>query len=235
MLKKISVPILSMLIICGLSACDQPLTKRNYTEIFIESEPLQTMPMDQQHQIRQMMPQDDIHANLVLDDMIMGDSDNSDLQRNLQKSVVKEPLSWTTPENWSETRGNGMRVVTFNNNDKNSPVEVTVIALGGNAGGLSANVIRWMQQINVPAPTDKALENFLNQQEKFQTDSNFQVTLINLTEWQGDTPSNSPSMIAAIIDRGNSQIFVKMTGMKDSVLKNMASLKSLVKSITANE
>ena len=63
-------------------------------------------------------------------------------------------LRWALPEGWSEAAGSGMRFATLK-----APVEgeldISVVVLGGSAGGEAANVNRWRGQIGLP-PLDEA-------------------------------------------------------------------------------
>ena len=82
--------------------------------------------------------------------MGMGQADQA-TQNMIAASAQKPPLAWDLPEGWTETPGNGMRLVTFHSTDKD-PVECTIVSLGGMAGGLESNIVRWMGQINIPMP-----------------------------------------------------------------------------------
>ena len=64
----------------------------------------------------------------------------------------RAPLSWTLPKGWTATPGSGMRFATLN---LPGNLEVSVVVLGGSAGGELANVNRWRGQINLP-PLDEA-------------------------------------------------------------------------------
>ncbi|HLF17408.1 MAG TPA: hypothetical protein VI749_00740 [Candidatus Omnitrophota bacterium] len=231
MMTKNQTIILAVVLILTTMAlgCERSLGKRTQKEIFIESEMPAPLPMDQNHAFLNMMPQDEIHAGLNLGDMPMAQS------AQLEQSLDKSPLRWTTPEGWFEKKGSGMRVATFTNDNETTPVETTIVSLAGGAGGLTSNITRWMGQINMAVPNDNELEEFIQGQERVQTTSEWSAILIDLTQLQQGTADNTPSMIAAVIDRGQSQIFVKMTGAKRSVLENLASFKSLVQSISPAE
>ena len=128
-----------------------------------------------------------------------------------------------------------MRLVTFNSTDKKNPIETTIITLGGMAGGISSNVLRWMRQINMNIPETTDLEEYISNLEKFTTESNLNGVLIDLTQRQISAPEDVQSMIAAIIDNEDSQIFVKMTGTKTALLNNLSEFKSLSQSIRSTE
>ncbi|MCR4336715.1 MAG: hypothetical protein NUV91_02770 [Candidatus Omnitrophica bacterium] len=197
---------------------------RQYEEVFIDVPQKHKMADSDPHAFMGKMPQDDIHSNLNLGD--------KDLQAQLNQSVAPGALNWVTPNNWLEKKEtSGMRLASFMNKDTAYPIETTIVSLAGKAGGVSANVTRWMQQIKLAVPSMEELENFVNQQEKLKTQTGADVILIDLTKWQKETEAQAPSMIAAIIEKEDSQIFVKMTGSRESVIKNKDSLRSLVLSI----
>lgn len=180
------------------------------------------------------MPDDDIHAGFksqtappLADGMSMS---NMPVTPELERSVDRSPLTWQTPSGWAETKGSGMRLATFTTTGGSGPTETSIISLGGQAGGLEANVGRWMRQVNISVGQAE-LQRFLAQQPQLTTASGLSFTLIDLTGLQTAAPADAPSMIAAIIDRGRSQIFVKMTGSKAAVSAQMSNLKNLVESI----
>ncbi len=203
------------------------------------------MPQDDIH--TGLMPQDDIRTGLMPDDDIHRgitaqgqapagmDMKNMALDPRLNDSVDRTPLKWTTPEGWLESKGSGMRLATFVHTDKNNPIEVSIISLGGSAGGLSGNIVRWMQQINVPVPAGAEWERFMGRQENFKTVSGLPVVLIDFTELQKEQKGDAPSMMAAVIDRQDAQIFIKMTGSKQAVIASRAAFRSLAESIEVRE
>jgi len=247
--KKLLVVI--PVLIFWAAGCDQPSAKRTQKEIFIEAEhaamPIaeedffSRMPQDEIHRNLNSgnMPQDEIHANLNLGEMPqdevhaqakMGEMPTAQGMQ-LESSMDKSPLRWTTPKGWFEKKGSGMRVATFTNDNDTQPIETTIVSLAGSAGGLNSNITRWMGQINIPVPDSRILDNFIQGQEKIQTASGWSAVVIDFAQLQPGAADNTPSMTAAVIDRGQSQIFVKMTGSKKSVLDNLVAFKSLVQSI----
>ncbi|OGX30922.1 MAG: hypothetical protein A2787_01135 [Omnitrophica WOR_2 bacterium RIFCSPHIGHO2_01_FULL_48_9] len=245
--------------------CERPIAERHYTEIFVDAEKkamrrsndFSRMPQDDIHakimspdaSDSQAMPQDDIHSKLMPQDEIhaglkaqnmpgadmMGGMQDPALQQQINASADQTPLTWETPQEWIEKKGSGLRLATFSGTDPKAMVEVTIISLGGSAGGMIANVTRWMQQIQIDVPAKSDLENFISRQEKFSTTSDLPAQLIDFTQLQGNAGPDVPSMIAAIVERGDTQIFVKMTGSKQAVLQNRDRLKALAKSIKVKE
>ncbi|MDO8580380.1 MAG: hypothetical protein Q7S13_02760 [Candidatus Omnitrophota bacterium] len=207
-----------------LTGCEQPIKARQYKEVLIESQQEPGVSKEDPHALMGNMPQDEIHRNLNIGD--------KELQGRLNQSVAPASLSWATPDNWLEKKETGgMRVASFASTDKAYPIEATIVSLAGAAGGVAANVTRWLQQLKLTVPSMEELESFINQQERIKTPSGLEAVLIDFTKRQKEAEPQAPSMIAAIIEREGSQIFVKMTGSKEAVLNNTDSFRSLVLSI----
>ena len=88
--------------------------------------------------------------------------------------------------------------------------EVTFFTFGGNAGGVDANVQRWIRQFDAPAGTEKV--------EKKEI-SGTKVTLVTTegTFQSGmpggpTTPMTNYALHGAILDAGQDLVFIKMTG-----------------------
>jgi hypothetical protein len=175
------------------------------------------------------MPQDDIHAGLTGGNMPGGMPMISSPE--LEASVDRTPLQWDLPQGWSQQKGSGMRLATL----KSATTETTIISLSGSAGGAASNIMRWMQQINVPPLAENELNSFLDSQERLTTASGLNALIVDLSQLQPEAPAQAPSIIAAIIDRQASQIFIKMTGTKEAVLKDREAFLGLVRSVKAPE
>jgi hypothetical protein len=61
-----------------------------------------------------------------------------------------EPIAWTVPEGWRQEPGNEQRYATFRIEAQPKPLELSVVALGREAGSLKANLDRWRGQIGLP-------------------------------------------------------------------------------------
>lgn len=60
-------------------------------------------------------------------------------------------LRWTAPEGWTEEAGAGERRATLRVDSTKPPLEMTVVRLPAQAGGVLDNVNRWRQQIGLGA------------------------------------------------------------------------------------
>ena len=124
-----------------------------------------------------------------------------------------------------------MRVATFKAGEGKTAVETSVISLAGAAGGMAANVTRWMGQLGMDAPSGAGLDEFLAKQEKITTASGLSVTIIDFTQLQTGAPADSDSMIAAVVEGSANQVFIKMTGSKEAVTGHYEAFKALVSSL----
>ena len=253
---KLFLPLL--IIIAACSSCGQDNPVREYEETVLPSSLDKPMAVQSDPHAFMGMPQGmgsgpmgeaDPHA--FMEDMPEGmqlpaGQDSPEVRQALAASVARPPLSWETPEGWEEKKGSSMRLATFNSLDASKAIECSIVSLGGQAGGLESNVVRWMNQINVVIPAKDELDKFLSRQEGIKTKGGFSITIIDLTEFsqaelgaratmQPFEEGKSPSMIAAIADLKDMVIFVKMTGSKESVIQNRDLFLSLCRSLVLNE
>jgi len=140
-------------------------------------------------------------------------------------------LQWKAPEGWSESAGSGMRLATFTMGEGSSTGTCTIITLGGSAGGIEANVTRWVGQTGSAALEDDALKAFIGRQQTIKSEGGFDIFVADLTELApGD---DAMSMLASISTIDGSSCFVKLTGpvslLKDQKQNFLALCKSLKK------
>jgi hypothetical protein len=58
-------------------------------------------------------------------------------------------VKWTVPPGWTEEKGGQARQASFKFGDRDPKLEMTVVKLPGDGGGLAANVNRWREQIGL--------------------------------------------------------------------------------------
>jgi hypothetical protein len=58
-------------------------------------------------------------------------------------------VKWKLPAGWLEEKGGPARVASFKFGDRDPKLELTVVKLPGDGGGLSANVNRWREQVGL--------------------------------------------------------------------------------------
>ncbi len=141
-------------------------------------------------------------------------------------------LQWKTPQGWSETRSDsGMRLATFDVKGDAGAAMCTIVLLGGDAGGLKANVVRWIGQLQVTVPADAEFEAFIKRQQTFASDGGFNTVIIDLTELGPANNDAANSMLASYITVGESACFVKLTGPAGLLKKQKENFVQLCRSL----
>lgn len=142
-------------------------------------------------------------------------------------------LVWKTPAGWSETRGSGMRLATLvvTSADGLAQAECSVITLRGGAGGVSANVGRWMGQMQLSLPADDTMDTFLARQESFTTAGGDKGLLVDLTALQANADPALPSMMVGLVMQQDRTAFFKLTGPGGFLITQREPLLALCRSV----
>jgi len=111
-------------------------------------------------------------------------------------------LGWKLPAGWTESRTGGMRYATLK--PAEGAVEVSVVVLGGSAGGELANLNRWRGQLGLP-PVDEA---GMAAARKAVKSGVGEVSVYDLVG-QGQPASR---MVVGLLSRNGSTWFLKLTG-----------------------
>ena len=153
-------------------------------------------------------------------------------------SQVESHFKWQTPAGWTEEKAtSSFRLATFAVKSGENTATCTIIPLQGEAGGLKANISRWLGQVSGKSGhTDPMLaegdpvevEKLMKKTEQFLTAGQFAAVMIDLTT----VPLNptDPAILATVITVGGSSVFVKMTGPKALLVENKAKFRSLCES-----
>ena len=166
---------------------------------------------------RGTMPKDATHACVVDDGMSgMGSMPGMDLGAGGGGSA----FAWTAPKGWTQGPEKAMREVTFLSGEKKE-VECYVTALGGDGGGLAANLNRWRQQMGQPALTDAEIAK-LTTVPMLGTSA----TIVEI-----DKAGGGDVVMGAVCMQPDRSVFVKMLGPKASVEAQRAAFLEFCKSI----
>lgn len=130
-------------------------------------------------------------------------------------------VTWTLPEGWvPKDSANALRVGSFAAMDPElahtgeidpNAVDVSVVQLGGTAGGLEANIRRWMGQVGVKAGPDE-MEEFLKKSPRFKAASGQEGIMVDLTEMLSGDMTQSKTIYGAIVQTEEYTVFVKAMG-----------------------
>ena len=123
--------------------------------------------------------------------------------------VPNDRPGWKTPAGWQEQPAGGMRAGSFSIAEDDRKADVSIIVLGGGAGGTLANINRWRQQLAL-APIS---ENDLVAQSQKAEAAGGSATVVDIV---GESPTidgkYKARILGAIIERGGQIWFVKMNG-----------------------
>lgn len=141
-------------------------------------------------------------------------------------------FQWDTPEGWNENRtSSGFRLAVFTVKSGETESICTIIPLQGEAGGLKANVTRWLGQITGSmAPDEGTVEKLLKAREKFLTKGQFPAVVIDFTPVT-PKPTDKSILVGVLTVLGDS-IFIKMTGQKSHLIENKTKFKALCQSFS---
>lgn len=120
------------------------------------------------------------------------------------------PLTWKTPDGWTEIPLTEFRVASFKIESSGKTADVSIVPLPGLAGGDAANVNRWRGQVGLPAATDDALQKSAENVEAGGQPA-------QLYDVVGTNPASGDKtrIIAVIQHRADATWFYKMTGDAD--------------------
>ena len=145
-------------------------------------------------------------------------------------SAMEGKLDWQTPPGWQEQPASGMRLATFHLISDPREIDCSIVSLAGMAGGLEANLSRWMEQIGLKSSSDR-LQQLMNAQESLKIQDGQEARIYDFTSLQKNAPISDKSMIAGIISSPGVTLFVKMTGSIEAVRQNRKDFLDFVKSI----
>jgi hypothetical protein len=134
-----------------------------------------------------------------------------------------------SPEGWSEEKGQGMRLATFISEGQQGRVECSLISLSGMAGGLEANINRWVGQLGSDPMAPDVLADFISSQEVFTTDNGHEGVLVDLTPMAADGGTGEAMMIGVVEHEGVT-VFAKLTGTVDALRDERTKLLALCRS-----
>ncbi len=186
-----------------------------------------------------------IYLFLFISLMILAGCEQKPVERQYTEVIIEAPkaeipammpavhaadLTWTLPQGWMEGAAQGMRLATFHLKNAPKDIDVSIVALDGMAGGLQANLGRWLGQIQLSVSED-ALTKLIARAQTVKTTGPIEAKIYDFTALTDG--EDTGSMIAAMMFINGKTVFVKMTGSKDHCRRQKDNLLGLVRSISA--
>ena len=129
--------------------------------------------------------------------------DKLNTNTNDDKTKIRsDALSFTLPNGWAASNGSSMRLESFNVPFDGGLGDLSVIRLGGNAGGDLANINRWRGQLNLPAIDKIKMDEITNISKGYSYNYKW-FKIINISE-----PTSA--FLCAILPERETTIFVKL-------------------------
>jgi hypothetical protein len=139
----------------------------------------------------------------------------------------QKPLTWKTPEGWTEVPPGEMRVASFKIAGKDGKqADLSVVPLSGGGGGDFSNVNRWRGQVGLEVVSADVLKSLAQTVE-------LASQLADLYDMAGKNPeSGAPTrVLGAIQHRDGVAWFLKMIGDDDLVAQQKPAFIEFLKSV----
>ncbi len=159
-------------------------------------------------------------------------------------SPVDIQVTWTLPETWQmRDSANAMRIGSFAVPDPSlahmgemdpNALDVSVVQLAGDAGGLKANILRWMGQVGLIASPDE-LQALIDGAGKLKLKTGQEGIFVDFTDRLSGDMTQSKSIYGAILSTPEYTVFVKAMGERERLVKAKAELKAFCESLAIRE
>jgi hypothetical protein len=166
------------------------------------------------------------------------------ISESMNASPVDVSVRWSMPQHWMQKdSASGMRAGSFAIPDSNlahmgemdpNAIDVSVTHFAGDAGGLEANIRRWMGQIDVRMDS-AGMVDFIAKAERFQTATGESGLYIDLTELLSGDMTQPNSIFGAIVPGKGYTLFVKAMGQRKKVSHERSSIRDFCRSLELKE
>ena len=153
-------------------------------------------------------------------------------------------LSWTLPKGWVEQpAADPLRLASFlapdssaDNSGEMDPkaLDVSIVQLAGDAGGIPANISRWMGQVKIP-PSPDIVKDLLAKAEPLTVASGQKGIVIDFTGLLAGDMTRSTSIIGVILQDTGYTVFVKAKGDLDRLVKLRSQILDFSRSLSITE
>lgn len=165
---------------------------------------------------------------------------NMERPAGLTAAPIDVKVTWTLPEGWVvKDSANAMRIGSFaamdpalahtGDIDPNA-VDVSVVRLAGDAGGLEANIARWMGQVGIK-PTTADMEGLIKAAAHFKAATGQEGMYVDLTEMLSGDMTQNKTIFGAVVQTSEYTVFVKAMGEFARVAKQKDNVKAFCKSL----
>lgn len=148
--------------------------------------------------------------------------------QSLAGEVVDSGLNftWTVPAGWEPGKSSSMRLASYNVPLSNGETgDFSLIKLGGDGGGIIANLNRWRGQVGLDPVTIEQVAEFSHMHSTSQGKQFLHATLINAA-------SPGSAILAAIFQESDYVLFAKLSASAAGAQEANSSFEAFCNSIT---
>lgn len=145
----------------------------------------------------------------------------------MDASPADVKVTWTLPDGWqAKDSANALRIGSFLAPDPSlanvgemdpHAVDVSVVRLAGDGGGLKANILRWMGQVGIKSNPEE-MEEFVKAAKHFKTKTGQDGMYVDLTDKLSGDMTQSKTIFGAVIQTADYTVFIKGMGEQARVL-----------------
>ena len=120
-------------------------------------------------------------------------------------------IGWDLPQNWVPSDGHSMRLASFDVPFSRGIGDLSIVSLGSESGGLTANVNRWRKQIDLGPISESEIktESIVGQSKS----GSFRLfRLVN-------DSSQDKAILAAVLPMQGTTLFIKLTASQQGIIE----------------
>ncbi len=133
-------------------------------------------------------------------------------------------ITWSLPSGWIQQPGSDpLRVASFLAPDSAAAdsvgmdaqaVDISIVQFGGQAGGIEANISRWMGQVKI-LPSPELVQGLLAKADGFSIASGQKALFVDFTGLLAGDMTQTTSILGVIIQGNGYTVFLKAMGDRD--------------------
>lgn len=156
-------------------------------------------------------------------------------------SPVDLKVTWELPQDWLfRDSANAMRIGSFAVPDSRfahmgeadpGALDVSVVQLAGDAGGVPANIARWMGQVGLIANAEE-IRAFIAAAPRLKAKTGQEGIFVDFTDRLSGDMTQDKSIYGAIISTPDYTVFVKAMGERERLQRAKAAIKGFCESLS---
>ena len=135
--------------------------------------------------------------------------------------------TWNAPEGYKPGKGDAMRIATFSKQG----LDMSILSLPGDAGGLQSNLERWAGQLSLEVSPEQ-IATWIKKTSPVSTSNDLPALIFDFADFQDKGKVEQPSMISAVIFGNNEILFIKLSGVLKYTQPEVQIFTDFVKSLS---